>query len=218
MSGTDCPSSNQEMRFSYTQIAKLAPCSYEQFNGKQQGDYTYEDYLALPEDIRVELIDGVFCDMPVPPLVHQSILLALYEQFLPCINVHPECHFYISPIDVRLDRDERTVVQPDIAVICDRSLLEGRYVWGAPDFIIEVLSPSTRRKDMFIKNNKYLNAGVKEYWMVDIDARRIMVYVFGEAPIITTYTFDDTVPVAISDGECLIDFKKVYDKIRFYFE
>ena len=192
--------------------------SYPLLPGKKQGEYTYEDYLSLPDDIRVELIDGVIYDMSAPRLIHQSILLALHEQFLPCINAHPECAFFISPVDVRLDEDDKTVVQPDILITCSREKLEGRYIWGSPDFVIEVLSPSTRKKDMFIKSNKYMNAGVKEYWMIDTTAKKIFVYRFEEDDNLKLYTFDDTVPVGISEGSCSIDFKKVYERISFYYE
>lgn len=186
---------------------------------RAKGEYTYEDYLALPDNRRVELIDGIFYDMACPHQAHQEIQLAIYEQVIPCIRKHNnECRFLISPVDVRLDRNNRTVVQPDIMVICNPSIIEGRYVWGAPDFVVEVLSRSTKRKDMVLKLHKYLEAGVKEYWMIDYEKHEVIAYVFSGDLSIKTYTFDDTVPIAISKGECEIDFKKVYEQISFYYD
>jgi len=181
----------------------------------RQGTYTYEDFLAIPEDVRVELIDGVIYDMAVPTLAHQAIQTAIFEQFLPCLHKHPGCSFFVSPVSVRLDKDDRTVVEPDIVIICDRSKLEGRYIWGAPDLLIEVLSPSTRRKDMFLKLNKYMRAGVREYWMIDIPAQKILVYRFEGTDDVTQYTFKDKVPVGICDDPCFIDFSKVYEQISY---
>lgn len=186
---------------------------------RAKGEYTYEDYLALPDDRRVELIDGVFYDMSCPHQAHQEILLGFHEQMLPCINKHrDECRFLISPVDVRLDRNNRTAVQPDIMVICNPSIIQGRYVWGAPDFVVEVLSRSTKRKDMVLKLHKYLEAGVKEYWMIDYEKHEVIVYVFSGDLSIKTYTFEDTVPIAISKGECQINFKKIYEQIAFYYD
>ena len=119
---------------------------------------------------------------------------------------------------MRLDEDDRTVVQPDILISCSSEKVKARYIWGSPDFVIEVLSPSTKKKDMFIKNVKYMNAGVKEYWLIDIDAQKILVYLFGEDEdaSVNLYTFEDTVPVGISAGTCSIDFKKVAERISRY--
>ena len=91
-------------------------------------------------------------------------------------------------------------------------------IYGAPDFILEVLSKSTRRRDMVIKLQKYANAGVKEYWMVDIEGRRVFVYIFDEENYPVIYGFDSKVPVYIWGGQCEIDFSEVYNYIRFLIE
>ena len=129
-----------------------------------------------------------------------------------------ECVPIVSPIDVQLDCDEKTMVQPDVIILCDRNKLVKRGgVYGAPDLVIEVLSPSTRKKDMIKKNQKYMDAGVKEYWMVDPDRKKVMVYLYDDPDIIYTYTFDDEVPVGIFQGECKINFAEIYDYIAFMY-
>lgn len=188
---------------------------------KQQGEYTIEDYYALPDDVRVELIDGVIYDMTAPTTIHQMIGPAIFRE----IDRHIESSGgssvpFMAPTDVHLDCDNKTMVQPDFFVICNRDRITKRHLEGAPDFAVEILSPSTRGKDSFTKAYKYMDAGVREYWIVDPDALRITVYLFKERNIdeVKIYTFKDTVPVAIFDGKCAVDFAKVYDRIRFLYE
>ena len=106
--------------------------------------YTLEDYLRLPDDQRVELIDGVFYDMAAPTTIHQSIAGFLHKKFLDFVMANKgPCFPFISPVDVQLDCDDKTVVQPDVLVVCDRTKYKNGRVFGAPDLVIEVLSPST---------------------------------------------------------------------------
>ena len=182
--------------------------------GKKQGDYTLEDYLALPEERRVELIDGVFYDMAAPTTVHQAIGGYIHKILLDHVLAHGgPCKPFMSPVDVQLDRDDRTIVQPDVLVVCDHGKYKKGRVYGAPDFIAEVLSPSTRRKDVTLKLVKYTNAGVREYWMIDPDKQKLVVYELQKAEFPTVYGFDDTVPVRIWNGECQVDFAKIRDFI-----
>ena len=186
---------------------------------KEQGEYTLEDYYALPDDDRVELIDGVFYDMAAPTSIHQIMVTAIWKQFSDYIEAHHgTCLPMISPLDVQLDRDERTMVQPDVLIVCDTSKVIVRCVYGAPDLVVEILSPGTRRKDMIIKLNKYMNAGVKEYWMVDPDQKQVMVYDFDHERYAVTYDFDAKVPVGLYDGDCQVDFRKIYDYMSFLYE
>ncbi|MCC8049438.1 MAG: Uma2 family endonuclease [Clostridiales bacterium] len=114
---------------------------------KRQGEYTLEDYLALPDDQRVELIDGVFYDMASPNYIHQAFGDSLQAVFNDYIRKnHGSCRAF-TPVDVQLDCDDRTVVQPDVLIICDYSKLQKGHVYGAPDLVVEVLSPSTSKKD-----------------------------------------------------------------------
>lgn len=184
----------------------------------KQGSYTVDDYYALSEDRRVELIDGWIYDMATPVLAHQAILGQLHLQLAPCVEKHPECELFFAPADVRLDNDDRTMVQPDLYIVCGRKDKDRRRLNGAPDFVIEILSPSTRVHDMFLKLNKYRNAGVREYWIIDPDRKKITVYDFEHEELPETYTFHETVPVSISGGECAVDFECIYDRVERYFE
>ena len=216
--------------------------------GKKQGEYTIEDRNALPEDRPSELIDGVIYNMASPALRHQSISGAIYHQIWNYVDSHGgNCIPFIAPTDVRLDRDERTMVVPDVFVICptddekpdderpedekpdgenpgdempdgekpdkerpdDERMDNDKYINGAPDLIIEVLSPSTRRKDMFTKLYKYEAAGVREYWLVDPQKEKVIVYIFGEESDVSLYGFDSEIPVGIYQGDCRIDFKRI---------
>lgn len=181
-----------------------------------QGNYTLDDYYALPDERRVELIDGVIYDMSCPLRVHQAILGQLHLQLAPCVEQHPECELFFAPADVRLDNDNRTILQPDLYITCGKNETDKRRFNGAPDFIIEILSPSNRKHDMFLKLGKYRNAGVREYWIVDPQGKKVMVYRFENDEFPTIYSFDDTIPVGISDGECSVDFKRIAEKTDRY--
>ena len=191
----------------------------------RQGEYTVKDYLEIPDDIRVELIDGVIYDMGAPSRKHQSVLSHLFAMFYNCIEEHEsECEVLFAPFDVRLDCDDRTMVQPDLLIVCpgDRPKNkytkedEGKRLNGAPDLAAEVLSPSTKEKDCTIKLRKYMNAGVKEYWIIDVENEKVMVYMFEKDYLPTQYSFDDVIPVGISNGVCDIDFRRIKEKIKRY--
>ena len=189
------------------------PLKYEKKKSKK---HTIEDYYALPDDYRVELIDGVFYDMAAPSTVHQTILGELYIQFYNCIKTHNRpCKVFFAPLDVQLDCDIFTMVQPDLLVICDIAKLANiRCVYGAPDLAVEILSPSSRRHDMVRKLEKYRNAGVKEYWIVDPEGDMIIIYRFGEKEERTVYGFRDRIPIGLSTGECSIDFSVIDDELK----
>lgn len=183
---------------------------------KRQGLFTLKDYYALPEDQRAELIDGVLYNMTAPSLAHQTVALQIAYQFLNCIDAFEKqgCEVFVSPVDVQLDRDERTMVEPDVVVLCDMEKAIKRCIYGAPDFVLEVLSPTTRRKDMLIKLNKYWNAGCREYWIVDPELFTVTVYDFDGEETAVHYTFDDIVPVRLSEGKCSIDFPSIRKRLQ----
>ena len=171
---------------------------------KTDGDFTYGDYLALPDERRVELIDGVFYDMGAPNNCHQIIVGQLYVMFLNCIKDHPECMVLLSPLDVMLDNDEKTTLQPDLMVLCDLSKMKKGRIFGAPDLVVEVISPGSRKKDLGIKVTKYMNAGVREYWVLDYERGKVIIYEMEKDMDVTLYPFDGEIPVGISGGRCQI--------------
>lgn len=189
------------------------------YRTKQPGEYTIDDYMALPEDERVELIDGVFYDMAAPMTIHQAIGGEIFAALREYIRSNKgKCIPLSAPTDVQLDCDNKTMVQPDVLVICDRNKFKFGRVYGAPDFVVEVLSPSSSKKDAIIKLSKYCNAGVKEYWMVDPKKKRIFVYDFENDACPAIYTFEDEVPVAIYKGECKVNFREIYEYAEFLFD
>ncbi|MBO5521121.1 MAG: Uma2 family endonuclease [Eubacterium sp.] len=191
------------------------PHCYPLLPFKNQGDYTAEDRELLPEEVRTELIDGVLYDMASPLPAHQIIVGEVYKMLSYCIErTGRNCYAFISPSDLWINRDNKTVLQPDIYVICDFSMVEEKAVKGAPPLVIEVLSPSTRSRDMLLKAYKYVKAGVKEFWEIDPKDRWVRVYDYDKDPTGTKYEeygFDKEVPVRISEGSCTVDFRKVAD-------
>lgn len=144
--------------------------------------HTYGDYLHWPDEVRYELIDGLAYAMaPAPTLHHQLVVGALFRQISNALNAS-SCHALVAPLDVRLphadEADERVdcVVQPDLLVVCDPAKLDRRGVRGAPDWIIEVLSPATAVHDQVTKRALYERAGVREYWLVHPQDRVVMIY------------------------------------------
>ena len=176
--------------------------------GKKQGEYTVDDYMAFPDDQRYELIDGVVYVMEAPTPVHQDILLEIAIQLRMCIEAHNKaCKVFVSPIEVKLSKDDKTVVQPDVLVICNKEKIKwDDKVYGAPDLAVEIVSPSSNRKDKITKLAKYQETGVREYWIVDPVKKVVLVYVFDEPELIPTiYPFANKIPVAISEGKCSAD-------------
>ena len=150
---------------------------------KNDRHYTYAEYRSWPDDERWELIDGVAYSMsPAPTRTHQGFVVELVRQIQNQLDDKP-CRLYVAPFDVRLptaseaDEQTDTVVQPDIAVICDPSKLDEKGCRGAPDWIIEILSPFTSRKDMAVKFELYRRHGVREYWIVEPGSKYVQVYV-----------------------------------------
>ncbi len=184
-------------------------------NIRDDGHYTYADYCKWDDDKRWELIDGVAYAMsPAPSTMHQSILGALYAQLYNFLIGHP-CKVFLAPIDVRLDadKDDDTVVQPDIVVICDRSKIDGKGCNGAPDLVVEIISPSSSRYDKILKFNKYLESGVKEYWLVDPRDKTVTVFSFQEGAKAVPYGETDKIPVGVLP-ECVINLAPVFADIE----
>ena len=163
----------------------------------QQRFCTIADIYALPEGTRAELIDGVMYMMAPPNRRHQDISFSLSRKIADYIDSkHGTCKTYLAPFAVFLNADDKNYVEPDISVICDRNKLNDKGCIGAPDWIVEIVSPSSRRMDYFTKLFKYRTAGVREYWIVDPDKNRITVYNF-ESEDTMEYSFSDSVKAGI---------------------
>lgn len=163
----------------------------------QEQIYTTDDIYALSDGKRAELIDGHIYYMAPPSRKHKLIAGELYT----VINTYIKskggsCEPYIAPFAVFLNEDNKNYVEPDISVICDKSKLTDKGCTGAPDWIIEIVSPGSRRMDYYTKLFKYRTAGVREYWIVDQEKNRVTVYDL-EHEDMNEYTFDDTVKVCI---------------------
>lgn len=160
---------------------------------------TSEDYFNLPEGTRAELIDGRFYDMAPPNRIHQKISVQITRKIGNFIEANQgKCEIYPAPFAVNLDADDRNWVEPDISVICNPDKLTDRGCVGAPDLIIEIVSPTSRRMDYILKNALYSQAGVREYWIIDPIKKVTTVYYYqGEDFATTIFPFDQPVPVGI---------------------
>ena len=170
---------------------------------KEERRFTYADYREweLDEGERYELINGEPFAMAGPNTKHQLILMELSSQFHEYLRGKP-CRVFPAPYDVRLfyeeDESDDTVVQPDIMVICDKNKIGPEGCRGAPDLVIEILSPSNTAIEMERKFKLYRQAGVREYWIVDSENSGLKVYCFKDGAIFTnTYRSADTVPVSL---------------------
>lgn len=165
-------------------------------------NYTEDDYYNLPEDVRAELIDGQIYYMAAPSREHQRILGFLFNAITNYIHFKKgSCEVYPAPFAVKLYKeDNKTIVEPDISVICDPDKLTDRGCTGAPDWIIEIISPSTASHDHIRKLNLYADAGVKEYWIVNPMLHSIYVYFLEKDKFkAVAYTFKDEIKVNIYD-------------------
>ena len=172
--------------------------------------YTEEDYENLPEDVRAELIDGQFYDMASPGLIHQTLLGELYLTIGNYIKSKGgPCRVFPAPFAVKLFRERDTIVEPDISVICDRDKLTARGCDGAPDWIIEILSPGNPGHDYIRKLNLYADAGVREYWIVDPIVDMVAFHYLESGTFRTeSYTLQDQVKVNILE-DFFIDFQSL---------
>ncbi len=169
---------------------------------------TVEDIYALPDGQRAELIDGDMYMMAPPKRIHQEIVHFLDREIGAYIKAKGgACKIYPAPFAVFLNGDDKTYVEPDISVICDKDKLTEDGCSGAPDWIIEVVSPSSRRMDYLIKLLKYKTAGVKEYWVVDPEKHRVMVYDFMDDTV-EEYTDTDKIKAKLYE-DLEIDFSQV---------
>jgi Uma2 family endonuclease len=185
---------------------------------KPEQTYSYADYLTWPEEERWEILDGRAYNLATPSRIHQEILMELSKQIAVYLTGKP-CKVYPAPFCVRLDAekkntdaDVKNVVEPDITVVCDNAKLDEKGCKGAPDMIIEIVSPSSGRQDRFVKFNKYEQAGVKKYWIVSPDEKLVNVFLLqpnGRYGRPEMYTDEDKVKVSIF-GDLEIDLQSVF--------
>lgn len=170
--------------------------------------YTVKDIEALPEGERAELIDGKIYMMATPTLTHQDILGWLYFQIrLHIMTKGGTCRVFLAPFAVYIKNDEHNYVEPDISVICDSNKLDEKGCHGAPDWVIEIVSSSSKTMDYIRKCALYEKAGVREYWIVDPKEKRIMVYDFEQGTS-REYAFSNQVKAGIYE-DLFIDFDKI---------
>lgn len=167
----------------------------------QEKIYTSEDYWNLPEGQRAELIDGQLYNMAPPSFIHQKLI----QQLGRIIGNHiadkkGDCEVVPAPFAVNLNANDKIWVEPDISVICDRNKLSDRGCEGAPDWIIEIVSPSSPKNNYTIKLFKYRSAGVREYWIVNPMKKVVQTYIFEGTEESDVYLFDDKIPVYNFDG------------------
>ena len=173
----------------------------------EHSGYTVDDYYALPDEQRIELIDGVFYDMASPTVRHQSISVKVGTQMENYVSrKRGKCRVLAGPVDVQLDCDDKTMVVPDIIIVCDPEKVLKDRIMGAPDFVAEIVSPSSKRRDYVIKTGKYCEAGVREYWIIDPEMERVIIYDFETDAAPAIYSMKDEVPVQIFAGELKICF------------
>lgn len=166
---------------------------------RQEKLYTIDDIYALPDGERAELIDGQIYYMAPPTRRHQEIAGELFAVIREYIKSNTgSCRIYIAPFAVFLNENNSSYVEPDISIICSPDKLNDKGCVGAPDWIIEIVSPGSRQMDYFTKLFKYRTAGVREYWIVDSEKDRITVYNF-ESEKTEDFTLSDSVKAGIYD-------------------
>lgn len=166
----------------------------------QENVYTLKDIYALPDGQRAELIDGQMYMMAPPSTRHQKLVMELSAVIHRYIKSHGgNCEVFPAPFAVFLNEDERNYVEPDISVVCDKNKLNDKGCNGAPDWVIEITSPSDSQRDYGIKLFKYRAAGVREYWIVNPMTLTVNVYDFEHGIGTNQYIFDNDIPVCIYD-------------------
>lgn len=175
----------------------------------EQRIYTIEDIYALPETERAELIDGQIYYMAPPTRTHQRMVLSLSRKIADYIDeANGPCEVNVSPFAVYLNADNKRYLEPDVFVVCDKNKLDDKGCHGAPDWVIEVVSPGSRELDYYTKLALYKEAGVRLYWLADIERQTVVVYDLEHEAIPALYHFTDKVPVEIYP-EFEIDFRGV---------
>jgi Uma2 family endonuclease len=168
-----------------------------------------EQYEKLPEETRIEVFEGIPYNMASPSQTHQRLLTELLIVLGGYIKKNGgKCSVFPAPFDVKLSTDPLTIVQPDLMIVCDEEKLDDKRCNGAPDFIIEIVSPGNPSDDYIRKLYYYKTYGVREYWIVDPRRRLVTVYFFEENIFSVQYAFTEKIKVNIYD-DLYIDFSEI---------
>lgn len=184
----------------------------------EKARYTFADCLTWEENERIEIINGEAFMMAPPSSIHQEIVAELTRQFGNYLE-GKRCKVYPAPFGVRLferdgdaPEDVDTMVEPDLSIVCDRSKIDKHGCKGAPDMVVEILSPSTQRHDRLVKLGLYQRAGVREYWIVNPDDQTVQVMLLDGGGVLQLHEVYDRQGVAkvnVLDG-CFIELGKVF--------
>lgn len=187
---------------------------------EKKARYTFADCLTWDENERIEIIDGEAFLMAAPSSIHQEISMEISRQLANYLE-GKQCRVYPAPFDVRLfekdgetPADVDTVVEPDISVVCDKSKIDMYGCKGAPDLVVEILSPSSLRNDRLVKLRLYQRAGVREYWIVDPENKTVQVFLSDGVGILQPhedYGRENVAKVNVLDG-CFIELNKVFSE------
>ena len=172
---------------------------------KQQGEYTVDDLELIEGWSRVELIDGVLYDLAPARTNHARAAQELYDQAKAYIRKKGgNCEAFVAGAGIFLEEYDKNYLIPDLFILCDESKAKYKGIFGPPDFVVEILSPSTEKRDTVIKHKKYMESGVREYWIVDLKRRSVFVYLKDD-PIGRIHPLSGKLPVAIYNGELEMD-------------
>lgn len=188
-------------------ICKYEIYKYESCSGgeiimdalRKEDVYSIDDIYSLPDGERAELIDGKIYYMTPPSTGHQRLLNFINTEINMYIREKSgECEVFPAPFAVFLNEDDFNYVEPDISVVCDEKKITDKGCYGAPDWVVEIVSPSSKPRDYLTKLFKYRTAGVREYWIVDPGKKMTTVYFF-EKDTVEQYFFGEDIPVGIYD-------------------
>ena len=181
----------------------------------KQGEFTLQDYYKIPDNYKVELIDGILYQLIPQSPFHQAIISQIISTIKKFINEKHLPHIlFEATANIKLYNTDHTMAHPDISIFSDCPKIYRDIIFGSPDFIIEVVSPETKEKDLFRKSCTYFVAGVKEYWIVDLTTKQIIVYSFYINGKPSMYTFEDIIPIGILNKKCIVNFKEIYENTK----
>lgn len=181
---------------------------------KQSGEYTLEDYYNLPEDKHAELIDGEFYYHGSTNCIHQRLSVSILFSIESFIRKREgKCMVFHAPFDVNLDCDDKTMLQPDILILCDRDKIKTWGIYGHPDFCMEIVSESSRRLDCIKKLQKYVDAGVREYWILDPSRKVMMTYWWEDDYLPHVYPLSGKLGIKLYQEELMIDLDELAELI-----